>query len=56
MAELRKNGSVTKGIALTGYGMEEDVARSRDAGFVAHLTKPVSIQSLETALNAVADS
>jgi len=50
MAELQKNGAV-KGIALTGYGMEQDVARSRDAGFVAHLTKPVSIQSLETALN-----
>jgi signal transduction histidine kinase len=50
MAELKKNGAV-KGIALTGYGMEQDVARSRDAGFVAHLTKPVSIQSLESALN-----
>jgi signal transduction histidine kinase len=50
MAELQKNGAV-KGIALTGYGMEQDVARSRDAGFVAHLTKPVSIQSLESALN-----
>jgi len=50
MAELQKNGSV-KGIALTGYGMEQDVARSRDAGFVTHLTKPVSIQSLESALN-----
>ena len=41
MAELQKNGEV-KGIALTGYGMEQDVARSRAAGFVAHLTKPVS--------------
>jgi signal transduction histidine kinase len=50
MAELQKNGAV-KGIALTGYGMEQDVARSRAAGFVAHLTKPVSIQSLESALN-----
>jgi len=51
MAELQKNGAV-KGIALTGYGMEQDVARSHAAGFVAHLTKPVSIQSLEVALNA----
>jgi PAS domain S-box-containing protein len=50
MTELQKNGAV-KGIALTGYGMEQDVARSRAAGFVAHLTKPVSIQSLESALN-----
>jgi signal transduction histidine kinase len=50
MAELQNNGAV-KGIALTGYGMEQDVARSRAAGFVTHLTKPVSIQSLESALN-----
>jgi len=38
------------GIALTGYGMEEDVARTYAAGFIAHLTKPVRIESLETAL------
>jgi len=38
------------GISLTGYGMEEDVARSREAGFVQHLTKPVRIQSLDAAL------
>ena len=49
--ELRKKGPV-KGIALTGYGMEHDVARSQDAGFITHLTKPVRIQSLETALIA----
>lgn len=55
MAELQKNGAV-KGIALTGYGMEQDVARSRQAGFVAHLTKPISIQSLEIALKAVNNS
>ena len=51
MLELRKSRPV-KGIALTGYGMEQDVARSQDAGFVAHLTKPVGIQSLEVALAA----
>lgn len=52
LMELRKNRPV-KGIALTGYGMEHDITRSQDAGFQAHLTKPVRIQSLETALNAV---
>ena len=51
MLELRKSRPV-KGIALTGYGMEQDVARSQDVGFVAHLTKPVGIQSLEAALAA----
>jgi len=39
-----------KGIALTGYGMEQDVARSQSAGFAAHLTKPVRIESLDNTL------
>jgi PAS domain S-box-containing protein len=39
-----------KGIALSGYGMEKDLNRSEEAGFVLHLTKPVQIQSLEQAI------
>jgi CheY-like chemotaxis protein len=34
-------------VALTGYGQSEDVAQSREAGFVAHLVKPVSPERLE---------
>jgi CheY-like chemotaxis protein len=30
-------------IALTGYGQEQDRTRSRDAGFVGHLVKPVDL-------------
>ena len=52
MIEMKRRGPV-KGIALTGYGMAEDVARSKAAGFVAHLTKPIRVQSLEAALDAV---
>jgi len=33
-------------IALTGYGRDEDRQRSRDAGFNAHLVKPVDIATL----------
>ena len=33
-------------IALTGYGQEEDRARSRRAGFDAHLVKPIEIEEL----------
>jgi signal transduction histidine kinase len=40
------------GIALTGYGMEEDVSRSHAAGFVTHLTKPIAVQALDSALAA----
>jgi signal transduction histidine kinase len=41
-----------KGIALTGYGMDEDIARSNEAGFIAHLTKPVRIAALDRTLAA----
>lgn len=37
-------------IAMTGYGMEDDVRRAREAGFSAHLTKPVTITRLEEVL------
>jgi PAS domain S-box-containing protein len=45
MRELSGRYGLT-GVALSGYGMEEDVRRSREAGFAAHLTKPVSLQTL----------
>ena len=41
------------GIALSGYGMEQDVTRSREAGFITHLTKPISVHAMETALALV---
>jgi CheY-like chemotaxis protein len=41
-----------RGIALSGYGMEEDVKRSLAAGFVTHLTKPVKISELRRELEA----
>ena len=37
-------------IALSGYGTEDDVQRSREAGFLLHLTKPVTPRALETAV------
>jgi len=33
-------------IALTGYGQENDRARSKAAGFEAHLVKPVDLFGL----------
>ena len=47
--EVRKH-SRTPALALSGFGMEEDVAKSRLAGFEAHLTKPVNFQKLEAAI------
>jgi PAS domain S-box-containing protein len=43
-----------KGIALSGYGMEEDLRRSREAGFARHLTKPVDLDTLRAAIRQVA--
>ena len=35
------------GIALTGFGMEEDIRKSRDAGFKRHLVKPIDVTQLD---------
>jgi PAS domain S-box-containing protein len=42
-----------KGIALSGYGMDEDVRKSRQAGFDEHLTKPINFHLLEAAIRRV---
>ena len=43
-------------VALTGWGQEEDRARSRDAGFQAHLTKPVSFSELNALLAELSET
>ena len=42
-----------RGIALSGFGMEEDLRKSREAGFLEHLTKPVDFDLLQQALARV---
>lgn len=37
-------------IALTGYGQDDDRRRSQEAGFNAHLVKPVDLDALRSAL------
>lgn len=49
MAGLQATSGL-RGVALSGYGMENDLARSRAAGFVAHLIKPVDYPQLRQAL------
>ena len=53
LRQLRAGGHDLPGIALSGYGMEEDIARSYAAGFQLHLTKPVSPQNLQAAIDQV---
>jgi two-component system CheB/CheR fusion protein len=50
MRTLRQRRLMLPGIALSGYGQEQDLEQSRKAGFAAHLVKPINIQRLEEAI------
>jgi hypothetical protein len=41
------------GIALSGYGMEEDIEKSRDAGFLDHIVKPVNVDYLKATIHRI---
>jgi CheY-like chemotaxis protein len=47
-------GRVLPGIALSGFGMEEDLRKSEAAGFSAHLIKPVDFLTLDAAIRQAA--
>jgi signal transduction histidine kinase/ActR/RegA family two-component response regulator len=47
---MREMGDGVPGIAMSGFGSEEDVRLSREAGFATHLTKPIDIARLEAAI------
>ena len=42
-----------KAVAITGFGTDEDIRRSKEAGFDFHLVKPVDFQELRTVLEQV---
>jgi len=44
-----------KGIAMSGYGMDEDVRKSREAGFSDHIVKPPNFVELEQMIRRVAE-
>jgi CheY-like chemotaxis protein len=46
---IRRVRAISKlpAVALSGFGMEEDVITCREAGFDEHLTKPINFQKLE---------
>jgi CheY-like chemotaxis protein len=49
VGELRRNPATAgaRVVAVTGYGAEADLLRSRQAGFDLHLTKPVELDALQ---------
>ena len=52
MVQLTRNYGL-RGIALSGYGMNEDLARTKDAGFLAHLVKPIDFERLNRTIEQV---
>jgi len=43
-----------KSVALSGFGTEEDVRRSSEAGFDYHMTKPIDFPGLQSLLQKIA--
>ncbi len=54
MTQARAINPKIRGIALSGFGMEDDRQRSEEAGFKIHLTKPVDMRALEEHLRSFA--
>ena len=55
-SRLRAAGINSTLVALTGYGQKDDIERALNAGFNAHLTKPVEFAKLEELLLGIAKS
>jgi signal transduction histidine kinase len=53
MRQLTKDYGL-RGIALSGYGMATDRAKTEQAGFLAHLVKPIDFDQLNRVLHEVA--
>ena len=55
MKQLRDRYAI-KGIALSGYGMEDDQRRSREVGFLDHVIKPVNVGELIAVIQRIVSS
>jgi len=42
-----------KGIAMSGYGMDEDLRKSREAGFSDHVVKPATVEQLDRSIRRI---
>ena len=54
MREIQRQRPVP-GIALSGYGMEDDLRQTKEAGFFAHLVKPVNMDQLRQLIGQLAE-
>ena len=50
----RPGSAAIQGVAVSGFGMDEDIAQSKRAGFAEHLTKPIDFNRLQRCLSTIA--
>jgi PAS domain S-box-containing protein len=50
VSRIKQHRPETPCVALSGYGMEDDIRRSREAGFDEHLTKPIDLDRLQAVI------
>jgi len=53
MQQIKRDHGIA-GIAMSGYGMDEDIRKSQEAGFSDHLVKPISFAQLDQAIQRLA--
>ena len=53
MRRVRATRGELPGIALTGFGTDDDIEQSRLAGFSAHMTKPIDFAQLASLIRVV---
>jgi hypothetical protein len=56
MRDFRAVCPTIKGIALSGHGATADLHRSRDAGFSAHVVKPIDFTRLREVIAEVVEA
>lgn len=52
VSQAKQKGPI-KAVAITGFGTEKDIRRSKDAGFDFHLIKPIAVDELQGVLDQV---
>jgi PAS domain S-box-containing protein len=52
VSQARQKGPI-KAVAITGFGADEDIRRSKKAGFDFHLIKPIDVDELQGVLSQV---
>ncbi|HEX3451263.1 MAG TPA: response regulator, partial [Isosphaeraceae bacterium] len=55
MRDINAHGRMA-GVAMSGFGSEEDLRQSREAGFFDHLTKPIDLNRLDEAIRGATES